>query len=329
MKRLHICVICILLVIVSGITCHAEVPYEAIQSLSFADLKNLSNLVGVALIKKDNGSTTSCYSKLLDLELMDMSIDELKEMQATIAQLSDREPYLDALLQLWEENGTTGLNMAYYVALSTHREGGDYTLIFDGTEWHFTFNEMQIIRQWLDGKYSPAKKNHSNKPSSSSEDDKELQNDSDAIIQSNDDITMGDNNSDNTLETILERQDRFMSHYKYTAERRLREYWEVTISDFTLSCEEDSEAVKIITIHMKWDVQNGEDQTRKMLTMYSDDMAAYLKESDPDTPINRICIIWEVPYILKNGPVAKYEYYDAGTYMMHSKSSGYLYPDSN
>ena len=140
---------------------------------------------------------------------------------------------------------------------------------------------------------------------------------------------VGDTDNDNSLDDIreiLDRQDRFSTHYENEADRRLKEYWEVSITDFVLSCEEDSEAVKIITMHMKWDVENGPDMTRKMLTMYSDDMAAYLKESAPDIPIHKICIIWEVPYILEKGPVAKYLYYDAGSYMIHSESSGYLYP---
>lgn len=208
---------------------------------------------------------------------------------------------LDELLLYWQDNGSAGLNLAYYVALATYEEGQNYKLEYNGESYNLTYDELQIIKQWIDGEYSP------------------LYN---AETKSSDLLTV----SDDVME-IIERQERFTDHYKREAERRIKEYMEVTITDFVLSCEEDSEAVKIITLHMKWDYWNGEERTRKMLEMYSDDMAAYLKESNPDIPIHKICIIWEAPYILENGAVAKHEYYDAGSYMMHSNSSGYLYGD--
>ena len=208
---------------------------------------------------------------------------------------------LDELLIYWQDNGSSGLNLAYYLAFATHDEGQDYQLEYNGETYSLSYDEMQTIRQWIDGEYSPLSSTETKSSDSSAVTD--------------------------AIREIFERQERFTNHYKREAERRIKEYMEVTITDFVLSCEEDSEAVKIITLHMKWDYWNGEERTRKMLEMYSDDMAAYLKESDPDTPIHKICIIWEAPYILEKGPVAKYEYYDAGSYMMHSDSSGYLYRD--
>lgn len=147
------------------------------------------------------------------------------------------------------------------------------------------------------------------------------------VVENKDTIRTNEDakNSGDTVKTILERQDKYNNHYKYAANTRIKEYWEVSITDFVLSCEEYEDAVKIITIHMRWDVQNGVEQTKKMLSMYSDDMAAYLRESNKDVPINNICIIWEDSYILEYGPVAKYEYYGSGEKMIHSRTSGYLY----
>lgn len=71
----------------------------------------------------------------------------------------------------------------------------------------------------------------------------------------------------------------------------------------------DDEDDYIVLIHLKWDVKNKPKMTRKMLEMYSDDLAATLAKH---TNITEITIFWEVPYHLEGNNVAKMSYSRSG-----------------
>lgn len=92
------------------------------------------------------------------------------------------------------------------------------------------------------------------------------------------------------------------------ASSRARQYLEVKISEFTLRYDPDSNAITQMQIRLTWNYENGIDRTKKMLEMYSDDLAVILHEKYPDIKISELYMFWNVPYLVKNGVAAKYLY---------------------
>ncbi|CAN7408622.1 hypothetical protein LJR015_004001 [Peribacillus frigoritolerans] len=69
----------------------------------------------------------------------------------------------------------------------------------------------------------------------------------------------------------------------------------------------------IVLPHLKWDAMNNTDRSKRLLEMYSDDLAATLaKEGD----ISELVVFWEVPYHLEGKNVAKFTYTKKGEDMI-------------
>lgn len=68
----------------------------------------------------------------------------------------------------------------------------------------------------------------------------------------------------------------------------------------------------IVLPYLKWDAMNNSKRTKRLIEMYSDDLAANLaKEGD----ISEITVFWEVPYHLEGKNVAKFTYTKNGDSM--------------
>ncbi len=139
------------------------------------------------------------------------------------------------------------------------------------------------------------------------------------------DLTYFDKSQTDTLTLALEKQEKIKNDFRITAEIRLREYWNVVMDDFELVYDAKNQSISIMKMYLTWKTENGKDQTKKMLEMYSDDMAATLHEAYRNIPIDQFVVFWKVPYILKNGNAAKYYYTSKGDFIYHTDSLGFLY----
>lgn len=87
---------------------------------------------------------------------------------------------------------------------------------------------------------------------------------------------------------------------------RIKEQYDKTdITDFKLNDNLGTEAEGdyIALVYLTWNVKNSEANSKDMLKLYSDDLAAYAAENCPT--VQEIAIFWKVPYLSKN---AKYSY---------------------
>ena len=131
---------------------------------------------------------------------------------------------------------------------------------------------------------------------------------------------------------LFTRQEEYKTELLQTAGSRISEYWDVELIDLDLYLddafifgESDKEHISVINVMLRWNVEKDAEQTRRMLSSYSDDMAVTLHSVYPDTPIDQMRIVWEVPNILKAGYAAKYQYYSIGDDMFCSDRYGVLY----
>lgn len=124
--------------------------------------------------------------------------------------------------------------------------------------------------------------------------------------------------------STLKNQDDLTESIKRTIQRRLQEYWNVSLEDFSLVLHDNKE-VTTSQIHLKWDVENSIEKTKQMLEMYSDDMAATIQEKYPDLKFDELYIFWVVPYINETWNSAKYKYESRSGKIYHIDSLGLLY----
>ena len=148
----------------------------------------------------------------------------------------------------------------------------------------------------------------------------------------NDDADQYDDFDIVLLADYFTRQDEYKTALIQSAEDRLTEYWDVELIDIDLYLddayiygESEKEHISVINVKLRWNVEKNAEQTRRMLSSYSDDMAVTLHGVYPDIPIDQMRIVWEVPYILKAGYAAKYQYYSIGDNMFCSDRYGVLY----
>ena len=88
---------------------------------------------------------------------------------------------------------------------------------------------------------------------------------------------------------------------KATIESRISaQYTKTDITEITINENAGTETLDdyIALVHLTWNVQNSKDTSEKMLSMYSNDLAAYLAEECPN--VSEVTIFWEVPYLTTN-----------------------------
>lgn len=69
----------------------------------------------------------------------------------------------------------------------------------------------------------------------------------------------------------------------------------------------------IVLPYLKWDAANTAKTTKKLLDMYSEDLAAKLAK---ETKISEITVFWEAPYLVEGRNIAKYGYSRSGKDMV-------------
>ena len=113
---------------------------------------------------------------------------------------------------------------------------------------------------------------------------------------------------------------------------RLNEYWKVDLKECTLTLndaflygEPEREAFDRIELRVKWTAMNGAERTKRMLRMYSDDLAVTLHDAFPDTSIVQLIIFWEVPYLSDLDTIAKYIYCGSRDGMILDSATGILF----
>lgn len=162
--------------------------------------------------------------------------------------------------------------------------------------------------------------------------DTSISDDDAAIVdpQNNDSVEY-DESDIGLLTEFFARQEEYKTALIQSAEDRLAEYWNVELIDIQLYLDDayifgetEKEHFSVINVMLRWNVEKNQEQTRRMLSSYSDDMAVTLHSVYPDVPIDQMRILWEVPNILKDGYAAKYQYYSIGDDMFCSDRYGVL-----
>ena len=82
---------------------------------------------------------------------------------------------------------------------------------------------------------------------------------------------------------------------------------------------------QIVLAYMEWNRDNSKETSRKMIRMYSDDIAAYITGVYDDC--ERICVFWELPKMYKKDgqPDAKVMYDCKGNDAYFHSSTGDLF----
>lgn len=96
-------------------------------------------------------------------------------------------------------------------------------------------------------------------------------------------------------------------------ERIYDEYYDTTIDHITIN---DNLGTKkkgdyIALVYLIWDVKNGPEMTKEMISMYSEDLAAYVGKHCKK--VEEIAIFWEATYIEEKAKIA-YKRYGKGMY---------------
>lgn len=127
------------------------------------------------------------------------------------------------------------------------------------------------------------------------------------------------------LAEILRIQDEWTTKFAWEAKSRAKEYYDVTLDDLTLTLNAETGHAQAVNVRFTWKAKNDRDMTKKMLELFSDDLAAYLHEQYPELVIDQLTIFWTVPYHSKTGYAAKYQYASQGKEMLRLKELGLLY----
>ena len=88
---------------------------------------------------------------------------------------------------------------------------------------------------------------------------------------------------------------------KSTIKSRISDqYRDTDITEITINEDAGTDTLDdyIALVYLKWNVQNSKDTSEKMLSMYSNDLAAYLAEKCPN--VSEVSVFWEVPYLTTN-----------------------------
>jgi len=128
-----------------------------------------------------------------------------------------------------------------------------------------------------------------------------------------------------SISDVLDQQEEWSKAFKRKTKDRMKEYYKTELDDFSLTLNAENNKVQAMNVYFTWSALNGEDRTKKMLEMFSDDLAAYLHEEYPEMQIEQLTIFWKVPYLVKVGYAGKYQYSSKGDKMYRKKTLGVLY----
>ena len=83
----------------------------------------------------------------------------------------------------------------------------------------------------------------------------------------------------------------------------------------------------MVSVYLTWQANNGEERTKKMLRMFSDDLSATLANNNSDSEhfVADLWFFWTVPVHQKDGYFAKYHYQNLLHKMYLKESLGPLY----
>lgn len=94
MKLSMRCILLLVVIVILSIQsiAIAEIPYNAIDSLSKSEKHKLLSFIDTVISKKEHGYDSSSYHSALGMDLMDLSIDELKQMRQYMKDSMDGTP---------------------------------------------------------------------------------------------------------------------------------------------------------------------------------------------------------------------------------------------
>lgn len=90
MRRVLFLVVIVILAVQS--IAIAEIPYNAVDSLSKSEKHKLLSFIDTVISKKEHGYDSSSYHSALGMDLMDLSIDELNQMRQYMKDSMDGTP---------------------------------------------------------------------------------------------------------------------------------------------------------------------------------------------------------------------------------------------
>lgn len=96
----------------------------------------------------------------------------------------------------------------------------------------------------------------------------------------------------------------------------VKDYSDTSITDIKINPDAgtDVEGDYVVLVYLKYDVNNSQETTKKMLDMYSSDMAARLGKDVPE--VQEVAIFWTVPYL--NNGTAKISFERSGDNMKYT-----------
>lgn len=128
-----------------------------------------------------------------------------------------------------------------------------------------------------------------------------------------------------TRSSSVDKQKEWGRNFESAVKSRMKEYYDTKLDDFHLCCSGEGDSISSMNIYFTWSAKNGEEKTKKMLQMFSDDLSATLHNKYPDIPIERLTIFWRVPYLSEIGYAAKYQYKSKGDKVYLQNTLGFLY----
>lgn len=131
---------------------------------------------------------------------------------------------------------------------------------------------------------------------------------------------------------LFAREEEYRDGVKQVVEENLPNYPGAELYDFSLFLDDSYafgeaavESIATINVRLSLDLNKSRDRLKNTLEIYSDDLAVAIHEKYPDTPIDSLCIFWQVPSFTDDGNAAKYMYYTVLDKLFLDNASGPLY----
>jgi len=127
------------------------------------------------------------------------------------------------------------------------------------------------------------------------------------------------------LTDILQAQGDWELKFASEAKNCVKEYYDATLDNLTLTLSAETGHAQAVNIRCTWKAKNSPDMSKKMLELFSDDLATNLHQKYPELVIDQMTVFWSVPYIAKTGYAAKYQYASDGAEITRQNEFGLLY----